>query len=459
MSHSSKGPELKWYERKSKKNFSADQNNEEEKNKKSSAKKINTQIQNNKFKQVKSQTLKSSLPLENYLFNTKKIPSDALEVLAQFDRIISSTRPLTSKQRSLLPKQINDLSHLLTDKRSNRHLTYMNSNSTVTAYVYYYMWWNLVRLVKLFSNLPDEAFDLKDNCVCLDLGSGPLTVVLALFLARPELRSKKITWYCMDLSQVSMSCGEEIFLTVCARFECEPWKIIRVKGELSTPLKEKVDFITCANMFNEVSQEAKITPEELAKKSRDKLLSYFDKNFYESKKSYPRIFIVEPGVPSTARFISSLRAAFIRKNFIPISPCPHALECPMAGLKNTRLGKTGKWCNFSFTTEDAPSSLKKLSLASNLPKERAVLSFFFAKYSENKTTENYLDANKKIEVRITSDAIYLEGNRHGYYACSSKGLLLLETKMQMHSGQLYKIPFDEKNTQVDEKSGALLVKI
>ena len=36
-----------------------------------------------------------------------------------------------------------------------------------------------------------------------------------------------------------------------------------------------------------------------------------------------------------------------------------------------------KWCNFAFTTEDAPQRLLKLSRDSNLPKERAVLSFVF----------------------------------------------------------------------------------
>src|SRR5574344_132405 len=188
----------------------------------------------------------ATLLLQGSLFSSAVVPRDAQNIIASFDKIISSSQPLSSKQRVLLPQQIRELSHNLADERSDRRLGYMNQTTTLSAYVYYYMWWNLVRLTRLFSNLDTKSFGLNDDDICVDIGSGPLTVPIALFLSRPELRAKKLTWYCMDLSPTSLAAGEEILLTISARLKCEPWKIIRVKGELGTPLKEKASLVTCA---------------------------------------------------------------------------------------------------------------------------------------------------------------------------------------------------------------------
>ena len=79
------------------------------------------------------------------------------------------------------------------------------------------MWWNLVRLTRLFSNIDISKITLKDNDVCIDIGSGPLTIISALWLSRPELRKIKLTWYCLDLSQSSMTLGENIFLSIVAK--------------------------------------------------------------------------------------------------------------------------------------------------------------------------------------------------------------------------------------------------
>ena len=89
----------------------------------------------------------------------------------------------------------------------------MNHPATLAAYTHYFLWWNLVRLTRLFANLPDDFFSLPDGAICLDSGSGPLTVPIAIFLSRPELRDKKLKWYCMDISAQALSIGENLLLT------------------------------------------------------------------------------------------------------------------------------------------------------------------------------------------------------------------------------------------------------
>ncbi|MBP5252141.1 MAG: hypothetical protein J6Z17_06995, partial [Treponema sp.] len=238
-----------------------------------------------------NKTMPVSFTAGGSLFDSAKIPQDAKTLLENFNAILSSNLRLTSKQRALLPEKIMELSHHLTDNRSERRLGYMNSKENLSAYIHYFMRWNLVRLVRLFSNLDDEFFLLKDGSLCLDIGSGPLTVPAALFLARPELRTKKITFYCMDISQTALSEGEDIFLSIAAALKAEPWKIIRVKGEFGTAIKEKVSLVTCANMFNEITEDFSMPPDYIAKKHSQKILSYLNAD------EESRVLLIEPGVP------------------------------------------------------------------------------------------------------------------------------------------------------------------
>ncbi len=433
--------------------------------------------------------------LRSPLFS-RNIPQDAKDILEHFDSVIASVRSLSGKQQVQLAQDIRNLSHKLTDDRSNRRLGYMNESSSVSAYLSYFLWWNLIRLVPLFASLNDSDFSLRDGSVALDIGSGPLTVPIALWLAKPALRSKKITFYCLDLSQTALSAGEELFLAIAARTlaktegeDLQAWKIVRVRGELGSQIKEKADLITAANVFNEVVQNQDMPPDYLAKKYSRELLNYAKSDASNSSGTEvlsaasengstsggPTILLVEPGDPKSARFISLMRDALMRKDFYPLSPCPHFGNCPMEGKKG------GKWCNFAFSTEDAPAALLKLSEKAGLPKERAVLSFVLSQkkatttseddsdgFSKPKkaptTSENGTDKSHLLPIRITSDYIKLPDlHRSGYYACSQLGLLLAvdDHGLQPENGELLFVgqPKDPESLTRDKKSGALLLRL
>lgn len=437
----------------------------------------------------------STNELISSLFNPQKIPEEAISILENFDKIVQDNLPLNSKQLSKLPEDIRELSHQLTDERDTRRLSYMNEKTTLSAYARYFMWWNLVRLTRLFSNIDISKINLKDNDVCIDIGSGPLTIISALWLSRPELRKIKLTWYCLDLSQSSMTLGENIFLSIVAKttsfvptnkkesenssksitkenqlsYDNQPaqWKIIRVKGGLGTPIKEKAKLITCANMFNEAFQSEQKPLDFLAKKYSTDLFKYSTKN--------SSFIIVEPGVPRSARFISLLRDNFIRKGLSISAPCCHHELCPMDGrlLKghhidksstNSNSSKTGKWCNFAFPTKNAPEKLQKLSSLAKLPKDRAVLSFVFSIPTENADLEsNKSDENRKLSnqmtIRIASDPIKLSENKIGFYACSPIGLVLyIPKKSQLiFSGDLINTNIPSEKAKIDKKSGARII--
>lgn len=418
------------------------------------------------------------------MFEFTKLTKESRNILENFDNIVQGIRPLNSRQFVQLPKDIRNLSHQLTDERGSRRVGYMNANEELSAYVRYFTWWNLVRFTRVFSNLPQNAFNLNDGDFCLDLGSGPLTVVTALWLSRPELREKKLTWYCLDLSAATMSLGEDIYLSVAAKTapkneDVPPhWNIIRVKGGNGTSLKNKVSFISCANMYNELSQNLTQNPEDVANLQIKQLLDYATEN--------PSVFIAEPGMPVSAHFISLMRNQFIRKNFEIVSPCPHHSKCAMSGF-HARYGGSAKWCNFDFSTENAPQRLLKLSKDSGLPKERAVISFMFAKKTENNDKTPRTENNRRSEknagnsnncpmpendkiagenemtLRIASDAIRIPEKGFGYYACGPKGLALVINRSgkKLESGDKIKISI-KKSADIlpkDKKSGATEIMI
>ena len=105
-----------------------------------------------------------------------KLPEESQKIIETFDEIVQRVKPLNSKQLYRMPETIKELSHLLTDDRNSRRAGYMNDVPTLSAYIRYFMWWNLVRLSPLFAGFETnpqskQVFqNLPENPVFLDLG-------------------------------------------------------------------------------------------------------------------------------------------------------------------------------------------------------------------------------------------------------------------------------------------------
>ena len=120
-----------------------------------------------------------------------ELTPEAKNILAHFPVLLDQILPLDAKKKQLLPQHIHTLFHELTDERSSRKTNYLNDPVKLSAYTHYYVWWNLVRLTKLLQNLDIQ---LDDGDYAADFGSGPLTLICALWIAKPELRKKRLTW-------------------------------------------------------------------------------------------------------------------------------------------------------------------------------------------------------------------------------------------------------------------------
>ncbi|UTD13753.1 hypothetical protein HO345_12590 [Treponema denticola] len=400
----------------------------------------------------------------------KENDADTKALLNSFDLIIKDALKLSSKQAASVPKDIRILFHELTNERSSRKVNYLNNPVKLTAYIYHYMWWNLVRISKLIGNLD---FDLKDGDIIADFGCGPMTLMCAFWIAKPELRSKKLHWYCADISGKALAAGEALFNSLFAFTnqkagieQTSNWKLTKLNGSFGLPLKEKVNLFVSANMFNEIFWDSSIKIEGEAERAAKTIQHYLQKN--------GAALIIEPGIPLAGEFVSALRKNFIEKKYKIISPCPHSEICPIPGKKMSEQKNikypiaSDKWCHFSFYADDTPPKLVELSEAAKLEKTRASLSFIYCRGEEKKEKQAESKKEKKdFLARISSEIIKLGDGKIGRYACSEKGFLLLTEKKSSRSklkeyvdGSLIKIENEKINRFFhDRKTGALIIQV
>ena len=411
---------------------------------------------------------RSSTP---YTFGTpvfSELTSEAKNILEHFPALLDQVLPLDAKKKQLLPQHIHTLFHELTDERSSRKTHYLNDPVKLSAYTHYYVWWNLVRLTKLLQNLDIR---LDDGDYAADFGSGPLTFVCALWIAKPELRKKRLTWYCVDISNKALSFGEDLLLALCAYTGKKnnngeiPWTVKKVCGAFGTALSEKVSLVTEANMFNEIFWNSPLSLDDQAEKTSRTVMHYLKPN--------GAVLFIEPGIPLAGEFLSLLRTEFLAAGFSVYAPCPHAGVCcfpnrPLQGGTKAPVA-FHKWCHFTFETHDSPENLLRLSEASHLGKERASLSFLYGTLSLSALSSGTAEkaSSEGIPVRICSDIIKPDPQTIGRYACSEKGFMFITGHAYKESvlntavsGALLMLPeASVKLNQRDKKTHALLVEV
>ncbi len=358
---------------------------------------------------------------------------------------IDDISPLPSRFRAGLPRDVAELSRSLTDKRSERDDGYLGKPAALSAYLRYFLPWNVYRLGRL---LPALHIDLADGDAITDLGSGPLTFPIALWLSRPDLRALRLEFRCLDRTGKVLEEGKTLFSALVAGTDT-PWKIRTIRGSLGTRIEGgKAALVTAANVLNELFWDDRTPVVEQAERKAGFLSAL--------ARDDGKILVVEPGIPRSGEFIAALRAAFIDLGRDPLAPCTHALACPMPG------GRRGaKWCHFAFDTEAAPARLHKLSAAAGIPKERATLSFLYA--GAVRAAPAAPASAGRLPVRLISDAFPLAEGGAGRYACSALGLTLVAGRRNavegLESGSLVEFPIPKGHPLRDPKSGAAVLEL
>ena len=402
------------------------------------------------------------------------LPDESRKILDRLPGLIDKVFPLPERFRIGLPGDVAELSRLLTSGRPERSASYLGKPALLSAYLRYFLPWNIYRLSRLFVSLP---LKLKPNDAVNDLGAGPLTLAAALWISKPQLRNLPLEFRFLDRTMTVLDAGKKFFAALTAGTDC-PWTVKTIRGDikrngrLSVEIRGKPAALSAAvNVYNELFWDLSSLDNEGLERfteSQSRLLS----SLADSSGS---ILVVEPGIPRSGEFIALLRSSLIKEGRYPLAPCTHAGPCPMPGGRTENSRKTGKggkakWCHFAFDTEDAPKELHKLSTAARIPKERAVLSFLFAGpapsqkpagKSDKKEPRKALEKHEKI--RVISDAFPVGGGRDsgayswGRYGCCEHGLVLVTGSRaaleETPSGALEELPL---NGSKDAISGAFV---
>ncbi|WP_051693874.1 small ribosomal subunit Rsm22 family protein [Desulfohalovibrio reitneri] len=354
------------------------------------------------------------------------LPEESWRTLCAYDKVIQRGAPLPPRHRGGLPRHVRDLSRALTSQRGKSFATdYMGRPAELAAYVHYFLPWNLIRLGRLFGGLD---LNLEEGSTILDLGAGPLTAVQAMWLARPDLRGKRLRWLCLDRAGKSLKTGADLFRALAGD---TPWKIETVQAPFARPPRVKANLVMAANTLNELTRQKggkAASPVEQAVQSLRRPLA-----------KGGRLLLVEPGTRQAVQGLTSLRTALIESGLYPSSPCPHTVECPMPG-------EHGKpWCHFTFT-QNPPPFLASLGKAAGLGKEEAALSYLFLGEEVPERTDL---------ARVVSQSISTTSGQ-ARYACTERGLTLVRLgRTDAPSGSLIRVHWPSGGHK-DPKSGALL---
>lgn len=425
---------------------------------------------------------------------------------------LDAALPQNAAQRRELPYACRDLSLLLTSDRKQRDRPYWASPRLTAAYLRYFLPWNLVRLASLLPSLPLEQS--PDQPLIVDMGSGPLTFPLALWLARPELRAKPVTVLCTDLSPHALNLGKLVFtslttkLSAQAKEPCPPWTIHTLRTPLTKALRQvrgRPWLITMGNVLNEL-EDSRPGKDGHIEAALSRLLDDADRLLLPE--GY--LLTVEPGTRQGGRMISTLRAQALtptrkegyddddtdydddnnddfndnaydlshgydkagqntlnnrhapdaRKEFTAVAPGEPTPFQPLAPCTHCHMcpmtGRgTGQWCHVNSPVAQAPAFLRTLSQQAGMDKESVSLSFLLlSRNAAAPLPTQYHWA------RLISEPFVLPGYQgRARYACTDQGLALVVDCAYVAPGSL--TPVEPLPTQGkalrDHKSNALLV--
>jgi hypothetical protein len=407
--------------------------------------------------------------------------------LEHIPTLLDAVLPLKAAHRRDLPSAVRELSARLTAERGSDTRPYWSSPRLVSAYLRWFLPWNLQRLTRLLRALdlpaPEAARGEEGRRpLLLDLGSGPLTFPLSLWLARPKWRALPLDITCVDAASRPLELGRALFARLVG--ENSPWRIRTQRASLDAAgiwehsARGRPFLISFVNVFNEIKAKRGTPPDArpasfLRKAAR--LLAFGGS-----------ILCVEPGTRLGGKIIEGLRAHSPETGLEPLQPCPHKGPCPLPGTRN--------WCRFTFDVRGAPRRLTELARDAGLPKKDLSLSFLLlrgrnadaAQPSSPPARDGGASAGqgnretacspssppardggaplpgggqttRSLTARVLSAPFDVPGvTRAARYACSARGLLVLVGAENAPSGTLLCAAWPERPRK-DARSGAWIV--
>ncbi|MDD3043945.1 MAG: small ribosomal subunit Rsm22 family protein [Candidatus Delongbacteria bacterium] len=277
------------------------------------------------------------------------------------------------------------------ENREDFRRKYSDTKKFINAYISSFYLPNIQRIYSILMQKQNQkeivsSFEnAGEEFVIMDFGAGPMSATFGLLLVLDhsgvDLRSKKIIFITVERSSNMISTGLDM---IRAGFPSGPEFL---HENFTSPLKaeRKCDIILCANVFNEIPEQHRLSNlEDLLSLSRGLML------------------ITEPGQEVHSKALSSLRNDLISGagyTFSIVSPCTHSGLCPLSSECDRQ-----DWCWFSSPWR-VPDQAAFVDRITGLDHRQLNFSYLFIKMSARSTAEN--------KFRIISDLIIpvRKGNR------------------------------------------------
>ena len=185
-------------------------------------------------------------------------------------------------------------------------------------------------------DLPAPVCDAETPVTIADLGSGPLTLPIALWLSRPDWRAVPLTLVCVDTVPRPMEMGRSI-LEHMAKLSGEPlnWTIRLVRSPLMQSFRELRSpyLLMAGNVLNELKDKPGVSVDE----------RMADLAVAVGRTLHPEgtALFVEPGTRLGGTLTAKLRETALEEGLTPVAPCPHLGPCPLLETRERR------WCHAS----------------------------------------------------------------------------------------------------------------
>lgn len=410
------------------------------------------------------------------------------ENFALLHTALNAVLPLKKAHREELPRNIITLSRLLTENRADLRSPYWAKPALTSAYVHYFLPWNVYRLSRLLAGL--QLPEPCDGHFVLDVGSGPLTMPLALWLANPAWREKRLQLVACDCAGHPLHIGRDLLVRLAREEGVEPWDIHLVQAPILQALRscqpmlkkgQKPLLVTAANVLNELPFPKRARFEDEEESEEDLYYSRFEDVVssvgYLLRKGpdNARALFVEPGTRLGGLTLMRLRSMILEQGLEVHGPCPHQEPCPLlqemdfASETSRIAGKT--WCHATFAPQGAPDWLEGLTAETGFARESLSLSWLEvgreqeapehagqAEQGGEKTEQGR--SRSAIEARVISNAFSVPDLGRCRYACSQLGLLLLAGAEDIPDGASLTLDVNDIGAaRKDRRSGARILRL
>jgi hypothetical protein len=375
-------------------------------------------------------------------------PPSLARGLTDLPAALEAAQPLRPRHLAELPGLVAQLSECLTTDREGLPRDYLSRPALLSAYLYYFLPWNIYRQGRLMAGLD---LQLKPGARIVDVGAGPLTFALALWLTRPDLRGVPLHYLAIDRGGAALQAGRRLWDAVAPD---SAWRIELVARPAGARPLPAADLLVLANVLNEIHH-----PGGGDREAEDDPTTQLLVRWQQTLAPGGRVLLIEPGTRPAARQLVSLRARAVAAHWRALAPCPHQERCPQSGIGRQ------PWCHFAFDAAGAPGWLEDLSRRAGLNKERASLSFLLLEPpvadDGGNTAAGAPTAAGDQDVLVVSGSFPLPGEARGRYGCAARGLVLLEEvnpgpEPGPGPGDLVRVVWPEQPRR-DARSGASVV--